>query len=94
MNNPQITYGSPRTEAFCNPGSPWSASTQLNFAAVYRLPWDIQTSANVQAYPGMTIAVRRSPFCVRLFWSESVVGRPFQGRPIRRPRWLSDEASG
>ena len=53
-DNPQITYGSPRTPEFCNPDSPWSAQTQVKFAAVYSLPWDVQTSATMQAYPGQT----------------------------------------
>jgi hypothetical protein len=57
--NPQVTaqqsglnFTGPRTEAFCNNVLPWSGQTQVKFAAIYSLPWDIQTSGTVQSYPG------------------------------------------
>jgi hypothetical protein len=53
-NNPQVSFGSPRIPEFCDPASPWSAQTQVKFAAVYTLPWEVQTSATMQAYPGQT----------------------------------------
>jgi hypothetical protein len=49
--NPQVSFGSPRVEDFCNPPNPFQA--QYKIAAVYALPWwGIQTSANMQSYPG------------------------------------------
>jgi hypothetical protein len=60
MNNPQVTatqsnvnYTGPRTEAFCDNVLPWSGQTQVKFAAIYNLPWDLQTSATLQSYPGV-----------------------------------------
>jgi hypothetical protein len=52
MNNPQVSFGSPRTPSFCNPETPFQA--QYKFAAIYELPFDIQTSATMQSYPGTT----------------------------------------
>ena len=49
-DNPQVSFGSPRIEAFCQPVSPFQA--QYKLAAIYNLPWSIQTSANMQVYPG------------------------------------------
>jgi hypothetical protein len=49
-DNPQVSFGSPRIEDFCNPPAPFQA--QYKIAAVYNLPWGIQTSANMQSYPG------------------------------------------
>jgi hypothetical protein len=51
-DNPQVSFGSPRIDSFCNPDSPFQA--QYKVAAVYNLPWGIQTSANMQSYPGTT----------------------------------------
>ena len=48
--NPQVTFGSPRIEDFCNPPNPYQA--QYKVAAIYSLPWGVQTSANMQSYPG------------------------------------------
>jgi len=55
MNNPQVSFGAaspstPRIESFCNPETPFQA--QYKFAAIYSLPWDIQTSTAFQSYPG------------------------------------------
>src|SRR4051812_22914619 len=57
--NPQVTaqqqganFTGPRTDAFCDNVLPWSGQTQVKFAAIYNLPWDMQTSATVQSYPG------------------------------------------
>jgi hypothetical protein len=50
MGNPQVSSTSPRVEPFCNPVTPFQA--QYKFAAIYNLPWDFQTSATVQSYPG------------------------------------------
>ena len=49
-DNPQVSFGSPRIDAFCQPVSPFQA--QYKLAAIYNLPWSIQTSANMQVYPG------------------------------------------
>ncbi len=49
-DNPQVSFGSPRIDSFCHPDSPFQA--QYKVAAVYNLPWGIQTSANMQSYPG------------------------------------------
>jgi hypothetical protein len=61
MSNPQVTgtqsgatYTGPRTEAFCDNVLPWSGQTQVKFAAIYNLPWDMQTSATLQSYPGVS----------------------------------------
>ena len=54
--NPQLsnvlnfTAGSPRIPSFCSPETPFQA--QYKLAAIYNLPWDFQTSAAVQSYPG------------------------------------------
>ena len=54
--NPQLTNisnfttGSPRIPLFCKPESPFQA--QYKLAAIYSLPYDIQTSAAIQSYPG------------------------------------------
>ena len=60
INNPQVTalqsgvnYTGPRTVAFCDNTLPWSGQTQIKFAAIYNLPWDSQTSATWQSYPGI-----------------------------------------
>jgi hypothetical protein len=53
-NNPQVNFGSPRIPAFCNPETPFQA--QYKFAAIYKLPWSIQTSAAIQSYPGTSIS--------------------------------------
>jgi hypothetical protein len=37
---------------FCNLTPPWSATTQVKFAVVYPLPWDLQTSAIYQNLGG------------------------------------------
>jgi hypothetical protein len=50
------SYNLPRTPSFCNIVTPWSAQTQIKFAVVYSLPLDIQTSATVQRYPGISPA--------------------------------------
>jgi len=59
INNPQVTalqsgatYSGPRSEAFCDNVLPWAGQTQVKFAAIYNLPWDLQSSATVQSYPG------------------------------------------
>src|SRR5262249_16160044 len=39
---------------FCDNVISWAAQTQLKFGAIYNLPWDMQTSATVQHYPGIT----------------------------------------
>jgi hypothetical protein len=61
MRYPQVTatvsganYASPRIPSFCDSVTPWSAQTQVKFAAVYNFPFDVQTSATVQRYPGIT----------------------------------------
>ncbi|PYR20331.1 MAG: hypothetical protein DMF95_25655 [Acidobacteria bacterium] len=63
INNPQVTalqsgatYSGPRSEAFCDNVLPWAGQTQVKFAAIYNLPWDLQTSATVQSYPGTSVA--------------------------------------
>lgn len=42
-------------DGFCHLAPPWSAGTQVKFAAVYPLPWDLQTSAIYQSIPGIPI---------------------------------------
>lgn len=42
-------------EGFCEIVPPWAAATQLKFAAVYPLPWGLQTSAIYQNIPGIPI---------------------------------------
>jgi carboxypeptidase family protein len=57
MGNPQLNIAAiltPRTEAFCNPDTPFQA--QYKFAAIYSLPFGIQTSTAIQSYPGTTIS--------------------------------------
>jgi carboxypeptidase family protein/TonB-dependent receptor-like protein len=61
MSNPQVTatvsgapYTQPRVPSFCDLVSPFSSQTQVKFAAIYTLPWDIQTAATMQSYPGVT----------------------------------------
>jgi hypothetical protein len=42
-------------DGFCNVTPPWSAGTQVKFAAVYPLPWELQASAIYQNIPGIPI---------------------------------------
>ena len=42
-------------EGFCEIVPPWAAGTQIKFAAVYPLPWGLQTSAIYQNIPGIPI---------------------------------------
>ena len=60
IDNPQVTalqsnatYTGPRSEGFCDNVLPWSGQTQVKFAAIYNLPWDLQTSGTMQSYPGV-----------------------------------------
>jgi hypothetical protein len=58
-----FTVDSPQTELqgyggpgeFCDITPPWSSGTQLKLAAVYPLPWRLQTSAIYQNIPGIPI---------------------------------------
>ncbi|PYR47468.1 MAG: hypothetical protein DMF89_18865 [Acidobacteria bacterium] len=47
-------YTFPRDSAFCDNVFSWAAQTQVKFGAIYNLPFDMQTSATVQHYPGVT----------------------------------------
>src|SRR5262249_21725819 len=47
-------YTLPRDRAFCDNVTSWAAQTQVKFGAIYTMPWDMQTSATVQHYPGVT----------------------------------------
>lgn len=40
---------------FCHVSRPWSAGAQVKFLVVYRLPWNLQTSATYQNIPGVPI---------------------------------------
>jgi hypothetical protein len=40
---------------FCRVSRPWGSSTQVKFAVVYPLPWDLQASAIYQNIPGFPI---------------------------------------
>jgi hypothetical protein len=46
------TIVSPRLPEFCHIATPWTGTTQVKFAVVYPLPWDLQTSAIYQNLPG------------------------------------------
>jgi hypothetical protein len=50
VDSPQQTR-----DGFCNVTPPWSAGTQVKFAAVYPLPWELQASAIYQNIPGIPI---------------------------------------
>ncbi|HUR33228.1 MAG TPA: carboxypeptidase regulatory-like domain-containing protein [Vicinamibacterales bacterium] len=66
-NNPQVVpvvattatagvaaFTQPRTSDFCSLTTPFRAQTQVKLAAVYTLPYDIQTSVAYQHFPGVT----------------------------------------
>ena len=48
------TFTQPRNPTFCDTVTPWRAQTQVKAAAVYTFPFDIQTSASFQHFPGAT----------------------------------------
>jgi hypothetical protein len=61
MRYPQVTgtvsgnnYTFPRNPTFCDNFVSWAAQTQVKFGAIYNLEWDMQTSATMQHYPGVT----------------------------------------
>jgi hypothetical protein len=47
-------FTQPRNSTFCDTVTPFGAQTQVKAAAVYSLPYDIQTSASFQHFPGVT----------------------------------------
>ncbi|OLB60586.1 MAG: hypothetical protein AUI11_13320 [Acidobacteria bacterium 13_2_20CM_2_66_4] len=48
------SFTQPRNPTFCDLVTPFNAQTQVKLAAVYTLPYDIQTSASYQYFPGVT----------------------------------------
>ena len=64
--------------------SPWSAQTQVKFAAIYNLPLGIQTSATMQSYPGSDAELPASRLLER---ADCAVARP-QSVVVRRRRDL------
>jgi len=48
------SFTQPRNPMFCDLVTPFNAQTQVKLAAVYTLPYDIQTSASYQYFPGVT----------------------------------------
>jgi len=47
------SFTQPRNPTFCDLVTPFNAQTQVKLAAVYTLPYDIQTSASYQYFPGV-----------------------------------------
>lgn len=51
-----VPYTLARNDEYCNNVTGWSAQTQVKLAGVYTLPWDVQASAAIQHFPGITQA--------------------------------------
>ena len=61
-DNPQVTFSSPRIDAFCHVENPWSAQTQYKFAANYPLGWQgLRVSGTYQNLPPVPLSAT-NPF--------------------------------
>jgi hypothetical protein len=91
MDNPQVTASvsgissltttSPRTTAFCDVVQPFKSQTQVKLAAIYNLPWDIQTSATMQSYPGTSGTTSSLPIGGQFVYSNAQIA-PSLGRNL------------